>query len=143
MPILADASAGRAAAQEEAPPLLPPAKVGSPQTWRWGPCSSRADAAAPSRSPWLKLLPWCRGAAAPVGLCGEREREGSRGGVAAVASASGRASAAGERLRAAGGRRMDRGAGGQQHWVGEERLWGPQLTCGTRCHVIENHHQNK
>jgi hypothetical protein len=44
------------------------------------------------------------------------EREGSWGGVTVVA-ASGRASAAGERPRAAGGRQMDQGAGGRRHWV--------------------------
>jgi hypothetical protein len=46
---------------------------------------------------------------------------------------------------------------GRRHWVGgserrllnvmcgsvgEERLWGPPLTCVARCHAIENHHQN-
>jgi hypothetical protein len=71
----------------------------------------------PSRLAWPKLLPWYRGAAAPAGLCGE-EREGSWGGVVAVASASERAFSPGERPRAAGGRRMDRGAGGRRHWVG-------------------------
>jgi hypothetical protein len=71
-------AAERRGRKEASPlPLPPPTEVRSPHARR-GPCSSRA--AAPSRSPWPKLLSWCRGVAALVGFRRKREgREPERG----------------------------------------------------------------
>jgi hypothetical protein len=44
--------------------------------------------------------------------------------------------------RGGGGEEMASGGGGEEE-EGRRKTVGPPLTCGPRCHIIENHHQNQ
>jgi hypothetical protein len=89
--------------------------------------------AALSRSPWPKLLPWCKGVAAP-----DRPPRGERGKGAGEAWAPPRWPPCLCHRREAvepweggrGGRRMDRGVEGKRHWEGGRRV--------IKCDVWEN-----